>query len=166
MSGPAFSAACSASFFALSRKLIRFSHVAHRVLRRRYAVPIRSRAEVIDMRSFDPEATAPVRRFPADARPDRRSSPEPGRSPAATPAAGTPTSASSPAPARETEPPTAAATEPLQAEAARTAPAPARPEPVVLPDITTDEHDIGWGDLPEPGDDDRYLREVPPHHGS
>jgi hypothetical protein len=36
----------------------------------------------------------------------------------------------------------------------------------VLPDVTTDERDLGWGELPEPGDDDRYLREVPPHHGS
>lgn len=53
-----------------------------------------------------------------------------------------------------------------------TAPAPAdpggRPEWVdrpVLPDVTSDERDVGWGDLPEPSDDDRYLREVPPHHG-
>jgi hypothetical protein len=36
----------------------------------------------------------------------------------------------------------------------------------VLPDVTTDERDLGWGELPEPSDDDRYLREVPPHHGS
>lgn len=36
----------------------------------------------------------------------------------------------------------------------------------VLPDVTTDERDLGWGELPEPDDDDRYLREVPPHHGS
>jgi hypothetical protein len=35
----------------------------------------------------------------------------------------------------------------------------------VLPDITTDERDLGWGELPESSDDDRYLREVPPHHG-
>ena len=35
----------------------------------------------------------------------------------------------------------------------------------VLPDITTDERDIGWGDMPDFDDDDRYLREVPPHHG-
>jgi len=40
------------------------------------------------------------------------------------------------------------------------------PEPVLLPDVTADERDIGWGELPEPMDDDRYLREVPPHHGS
>jgi hypothetical protein len=36
----------------------------------------------------------------------------------------------------------------------------------VLPDITSDEQDLGWGDRPEPDDDDRLLREVPPHHGS
>jgi hypothetical protein len=36
----------------------------------------------------------------------------------------------------------------------------------VLPDITSDEQDVGWGDLPEPDDDERLLREVPPHHGS
>lgn len=41
-----------------------------------------------------------------------------------------------------------------------------RPESAVLPDVTTDECDIGWGEVPEPSDDDRYLREVPPHHGS
>jgi len=35
----------------------------------------------------------------------------------------------------------------------------------VLPDVTTDERDVGWGERPEPDDDDRYLREVPPHHG-
>jgi hypothetical protein len=36
----------------------------------------------------------------------------------------------------------------------------------VLPDVTSDEQDIGWGDRPEPDDDERLLREVPPHHGS
>lgn len=36
----------------------------------------------------------------------------------------------------------------------------------VLPDTTADETDIGWGEVPEPDDDERYLREVPPHHGS
>jgi len=35
----------------------------------------------------------------------------------------------------------------------------------VLPDTTSDERDVGWGDLPEPDDDERLLREVPPHHG-
>jgi hypothetical protein len=35
----------------------------------------------------------------------------------------------------------------------------------VLPDITSDEQDVGWGELPEPDDDERLLREVPPHHG-
>jgi hypothetical protein len=36
----------------------------------------------------------------------------------------------------------------------------------VLPDITRDEQDVGWGEPPEPDDDERLLREVPPHHGS
>jgi hypothetical protein len=36
----------------------------------------------------------------------------------------------------------------------------------LLPDVTADERDPGWGEPPEPDDDDRYLREVPPHHGS
>ena len=35
----------------------------------------------------------------------------------------------------------------------------------VVPDTTSDERDIGWGELPEPDDDERLLREVPPHHG-
>jgi hypothetical protein len=36
----------------------------------------------------------------------------------------------------------------------------------VLPDVTDDERDVGWGDAPEPDDDERLRREVPPHHGS
>jgi hypothetical protein len=36
----------------------------------------------------------------------------------------------------------------------------------VLPTVTGDEQDVGWGDAPEPDDDERLLREVPPHHGS
>ena len=36
----------------------------------------------------------------------------------------------------------------------------------VLPDVTSDERDLGWGDAPEPDGDERLLREVPPHHGS
>jgi hypothetical protein len=35
----------------------------------------------------------------------------------------------------------------------------------VLPDVTSDERDVGWGEVPEPDDDERLLREVPPHHG-
>lgn len=51
-----------------------------------------------------------------------------------------------------------------------------RPKPVirpsrtddgpVLPDVTSDEREVGWGDLPERDGDERLLREVPPHHGS
>lgn len=50
---------------------------------------------------------------------------------------------------------------------------PARPDPVerddapVLPDITEDERDRGWGDDGDSGrrDEDWYRRERPPHHG-
>jgi hypothetical protein len=32
--------------------------------------------------------------------------------------------------------------------------------------VAFDETDVGWGELPDPGDrdDERILREVPPHH--
>ena len=36
----------------------------------------------------------------------------------------------------------------------------------VLPAVTDDERDVGWSEPPEPDDDDRLRREVPPHHGS
>jgi hypothetical protein len=41
----------------------------------------------------------------------------------------------------------------------------ARPsdEPV-LPDVSRDETDVGWGDEPARRDDDWYRRERPPHH--
>ena len=90
------------------------------------------------MPGFDPEATAPVRR------------------PAAGPCPAGPTQAGAARPAPEEARPADPATPPEEAR---------RPDRPVLPDITTDERDVGWGDLPEPGDDDRYLREVPPHHG-
>lgn len=41
-----------------------------------------------------------------------------------------------------------------------------RGEPV-LPAVTADESAVGWGDWREERDDDeRFLREVPPHHGT
>jgi hypothetical protein len=42
-----------------------------------------------------------------------------------------------------------------------------RSEPV-LPSVSADESGVGWGDWrEEEGDDDeRFLREVPPHHGT
>jgi hypothetical protein len=42
---------------------------------------------------------------------------------------------------------------------------PKRDEPV-LPDVTEDERDVGWGDDRASGgrDDDWYRRERPPHH--
>ena len=47
-----------------------------------------------------------------------------------------------------------------------TGPAPGSPEPL-LPALTADESGIGWGDWREERDDDeRLLREVPPHHGT
>jgi hypothetical protein len=36
----------------------------------------------------------------------------------------------------------------------------------VLPNVTDDERDVGWGETTEPDDDERLRREVPPHHGS
>jgi hypothetical protein len=36
----------------------------------------------------------------------------------------------------------------------------------VLPTVTDDERDVGWNEAPEPDDDERLRREVPPHHGS
>jgi hypothetical protein len=36
----------------------------------------------------------------------------------------------------------------------------------LLPDVNDDERGVGWGETPEPDDDERLLREVPPHHGS
>jgi hypothetical protein len=34
----------------------------------------------------------------------------------------------------------------------------------VLPDVSRDELDVGWGDEPGERDDEWYLRERPPHH--
>ena len=37
----------------------------------------------------------------------------------------------------------------------------------LLPGVTSDETGVGWGDWREEQDDDeRFLREVPPHHGT
>jgi hypothetical protein len=38
-----------------------------------------------------------------------------------------------------------------------------RDEPV-LPTVSRDEVDVGWGDEPGERDDDWYRRERPPHH--
>jgi hypothetical protein len=35
----------------------------------------------------------------------------------------------------------------------------------VLPDVSSDELDVGWGEEPAERDDDWYRRERPPHHG-
>jgi hypothetical protein len=35
----------------------------------------------------------------------------------------------------------------------------------VLPEVTSDERDVGWGDEPSGRDDEWYRRERPPHHG-
>jgi hypothetical protein len=42
---------------------------------------------------------------------------------------------------------------------------PDEPEPPVLPDVSRDELDIGWGDEPGERDEEWYRRERPPHHG-
>ena len=46
------------------------------------------------------------------------------------------------------------------------------PDEPLLPDVTEDERDIGWGDDRaaadpdrDPDDLERFLRDVPPHHG-
>lgn len=38
-----------------------------------------------------------------------------------------------------------------------------RPEKPALPDRSGDETDVGWGDRPEPDDDDRLNGDRPPH---
>jgi len=38
-------------------------------------------------------------------------------------------------------------------------------EDPVLPQVSRDELDVGWGDEPGERDDDWYRRERPPHHG-
>jgi hypothetical protein len=45
-------------------------------------------------------------------------------------------------------------------------PHPRRNDEPVLPDVTEDERDVGWGDDPDSGrrDDEWYRRERPPHH--
>jgi hypothetical protein len=34
----------------------------------------------------------------------------------------------------------------------------------LLPDVSRDETDEGWGERPDRSDDERLLDEVPPHH--
>ena len=38
------------------------------------------------------------------------------------------------------------------------------PEEPVLPDVSSDDRDVGWGDEPAERDDEWYRRERPPHH--
>jgi hypothetical protein len=57
----------------------------------------------------------------------------------------------------------AAAAGPADRPAGRSRAADDRP---LLPDVTADERDVGWGDPYERDDDERFLREVPPHHGT
>jgi hypothetical protein len=112
----------------------------------------------------DPEAGAPARGPGMDT---HRPPPTHGAALLDTGGEGSPSAAGEPAAAGATS---EGATQPAAADPAHPPPAgPAArrsPGERVLPDITTDERDIGWGDPPEPSDDDRYLREVPPHHGS
>jgi hypothetical protein len=44
-------------------------------------------------------------------------------------------------------------------------PRPAKREEPVLPDVSSDELAVGWGDEPGERDDEWYQRERPPHHG-
>jgi hypothetical protein len=58
--------------------------------------------------------------------------------------------------APDTEPPASSSSSPTAAQ---------RHQPEeVLPNTTTDEGDIGWGDAPPEYSDDWYLTERPPHH--
>jgi hypothetical protein len=41
---------------------------------------------------------------------------------------------------------------------------PAERNEAVLPDISSDELDVGWGDETSERDDEWYQRERPPHH--
>jgi hypothetical protein len=89
---------------------------------------------------------------------------------------GEPAERPAPAPVEQpTEHPAPDPGEPPAAQTASTGPAPATRRRIVrrrtssdrvLPDITSDERDVGWGEVPEPDDDEHLLRDVPPHHGS
>jgi hypothetical protein len=46
----------------------------------------------------------------------------------------------------------------------RRAPAPEEQDGPVLPEESSDERDVGWGDEPSRRDADWYRRERPPHH--
>jgi len=39
-------------------------------------------------------------------------------------------------------------------------------EPPVLPTQSRDDTDVGWGELPEADDDERFERDRPPHWDS
>jgi len=43
---------------------------------------------------------------------------------------------------------------------------PDREDQRALPAQSQDETDIGWGELPETGEDDRFRRDRPPHWDS
>jgi hypothetical protein len=45
-------------------------------------------------------------------------------------------------------------------------PDPDRAEDPVVPTQSREDTDVGWGEVPEPSDDDRFYRDRPPHWGS
>ena len=45
-------------------------------------------------------------------------------------------------------------------------PDPDRAEEPVIPSKSREDTDAGWGEMPEPSDDDRFYRDRPPHWGS
>jgi hypothetical protein len=94
-----------------------------------------------------------------DSEPDAAAAPHPSEHPASHPAQGP---AGQPTGHLGDEPVSA---EPAPASRPRIARRPPSPDRI-LPDITSDERDVGWGEVPEPDDDERLLRDVPPHHGS
>jgi hypothetical protein len=77
-----------------------------------------------------------------------------------------PRSGASPAKADAKGPQGPGASRAKDGQAEQSAPA-RRPEPPVLPQVSRDEEDRGWGDRPssDDRDDDWYQRERPPHHG-
>jgi hypothetical protein len=44
-------------------------------------------------------------------------------------------------------------------------PEPSAPEPSA-PEQSAEDTDVGWGEAPESGDDERFYRDRPPHWGS
>jgi hypothetical protein len=55
---------------------------------------------------------------------------------------------------------------PSSAASARQSDRDGRPAGPALPEKSRDESDVGWGERPEPDDDERFSRDRPPHWDS